>query len=132
MTYFNQFVAEGHENFSIVIEDDGNVCYAYLLDGDEIIGDVWLYNQSPTPEFVDWNDSLSMPFLNPKVYVDESIEIEVFTDNSNIYLNWNFKEEKLESVSIYLENKLIAILKPSCKPSWSSLVKKDGPLALKL
>jgi hypothetical protein len=33
-----------HESlpFSVVVEDDGRVAYAYLMHGDAIIGDVWL------------------------------------------------------------------------------------------
>ena len=29
---------------SVVLEDDGRVAYAYLLEKDTIVSDVWLYN----------------------------------------------------------------------------------------
>ena len=40
--------------YSVVIEDDGRVAYAYLLHDDEIVGDVWLYNHGPAPAEPEW------------------------------------------------------------------------------
>jgi hypothetical protein len=36
----------------VVLEDDGRVAYAYLLERDAIVADVWLYNIGEDP--VDW------------------------------------------------------------------------------
>ena len=44
MGFLRKFVSEDGE-FALMIEDDGKVGYAYLLDADgHICGDVWLYN----------------------------------------------------------------------------------------
>jgi len=51
---------------SVMLEDDGRVAYAYLLQDGKVVGDVWLYNVVETPERVDWKDRSQMPFLNPK------------------------------------------------------------------
>ncbi len=53
---------------SLIVEDDGRVAYAYLLDGKQMIADVWLYNVAPTPDHQDWKDRSQMPFLNPRDY----------------------------------------------------------------
>jgi len=55
-------------DYSVVIEDDGKVAYAYLLNKDEIVSDVWLYNQRQTPEQPEWTEKSRMPFLNPRNY----------------------------------------------------------------
>lgn len=52
-----------------IVEDDGKVAYAYLLKGNDIISDVWLYNQQRTPDTIDWTNKVDMLFLNPKNYI---------------------------------------------------------------
>ena len=41
---------------SVVLEDDGDVAYAYLLEEGIVVGDVWLYNVSQSPNTIDWSD----------------------------------------------------------------------------
>lgn len=35
-----------HGGWTVVVEDDDRVAYAYLLHEGRIVGDVWLYNRS--------------------------------------------------------------------------------------
>lgn len=49
MSYFKQFFCSTEPEYSVVIEDDDKVCYAYLYFNKEIIGDVWLYNNVESP-----------------------------------------------------------------------------------
>ncbi len=48
---------------SVLLEDDGSVAYAYLLEGDMITGDVWLYNVGEAPETVNWRDRCPFAIL---------------------------------------------------------------------
>lgn len=96
---------------------------------EDIIGDVWLYNQDPTPIIVNWEDIDDMPFLNLKEYVKESIS--PIRDKNAIELKWtpNDSYETIMEVDIYINNRLVAKLSPESKPGWSKFVTKDGPLA---
>lgn len=108
---------------SVVIEVDKKVAYAYLLDKDNLVGDVWLYNVSDAPTAPEWRDKSKMPFLNPKKYCIENHNIEI-DYNSNIKCEW-----LLNGVKIFLDETLIAWIEKGSKPGWSSGAKITGPLA---
>lgn len=57
--------SDSQSDLRVVIEDNGVVCYAYLLEGEDIAGDVWLYNVGADPIEVDWSMRSRMPFQNP-------------------------------------------------------------------
>src|SRR5258705_8954143 len=127
--FFEQFFYKEIDRHSLIIDDDGKVSYAYLLDGEEIIADVWLYNQANTPDLA-ISDSLDeIPFLNTLEYVNENIIMAPLSDSKDIFIKWEFKNDKLEQVSIFIRDRLSAILKPGSKPGWSICAKKDGRLA---
>lgn len=67
--FYKQFFCKTNQSYSLIIEDDGRVAYAYLLLNEEIIGDLWLYNQEETPSFSDWSNPDNMPFLNSQQFV---------------------------------------------------------------
>lgn len=127
-TYFKQLICEKDNRFSIIIENDGRVAYAYLLDQDSIIGDVWLYNQINTPNIVDWKDIEKAPFLNSLKYTknDKSLISNRFIDSAKTF--WNIHKTNVQ-VLIQFENGLKVILENGAKPGWSNNVFKDGPLA---
>lgn len=127
MGYFNQYFNEDFPSFSIVIDDDDKVCYAYLYEKDQIVGDVWLYNHIETPKFVDWMNKKDLPFANPEMYVKQNIP--PFDELTNIEVKWGMYLNEIYS-EIYVSNFLLAKLKIGSLPGWSTLVKKDGPLAL--
>ena len=130
MIFFNQYFNPKNNSYSIIIEDDGRVAYAYLLEKESIIGDVWLYNRATTPEETDWQNKADLPFLNPREYIRFSSKIEHLSEFSDVKIQWFDLGDNVEiSAKIFINEKMIAILKGGHKPGWSSMVKKDGPLA---
>ncbi|MEM8940479.1 MAG: hypothetical protein AAGC64_14165 [Bacteroidota bacterium] len=129
--FYEQYFCPDNEEFSLIIDDNGQVCYAYLLKGEEVIGDVWLYNQSNAPASVNWNDVESMPFLNPLEYIDDSVRFSPFTKDTPILVDWDYDKD-LRQVKIIKGNSTLGILKPNSKPGWYNSVIKDGPLALRI
>jgi hypothetical protein len=124
----SSFVNE-ENNFCVIIDDDGRVVYAYLLDDlDNIISDVWLYNRCEAPETTEWQDKSKIPFANPKEFVkvdENSANVEKI---ENISVEW-FETNNKVSAKIFLKNKLIGILMVGIKPGWAYMAQKDGPLA---
>ena len=128
--FYKQEFCEANQKYSVIIEDDDRVAYAYLLCEREIIGDVWLYNKISTPATANWKDFNEIPFLNPKEFEYEKIAPILINDKLDI--EWELTPEMdLLRAKIYIRLKLIAILAPNFKPGWSCIVTKDGPLALK-
>ena len=116
-------------HYSILIEDDSRVAYAYLCEDEDIIGDVWLYNQQEPPITSFWLPE-DMPFLNPKEYLSKDAAIKPITSEEEIRCEWTeSKDDGLIEVGIYIRNKFIASVAAGSKPGWSVLVAKDGPLA---
>jgi len=126
--FYQQYFCPYCKSYSLIIEDNSRVAYAYLLSERSIISDVWLYNQGETPNKINWNDRNDMPFLNPREYILDNI-IPIKYD-SDIDLSWIYQDNLIE-VKIYIRRELIAILRPKLFPSFSLLVCKDGPLAKK-
>ena len=116
--------------YSVVIEDDGRVAYAYLMEGEDCIGEVWLYNQQPAPKDSNWHEQ-QPPYLNTEEYIDKSARISPLTDKSQLYVEWSESADNgAVEVAIYIREKFIAQIASGSKPGWSTLVIKDGPLAL--
>lgn len=129
--FYYQFISDHCSQYSIIIEEDGKVCYAYLLFEKNIIGDVWLYNQEPTPTDVPWRSKENMPFLNPMGFAKETNEIPTIEDESEVRIEWKFLngECSFGQADILVRGKLVAVLKENSKPGWSLNAKNDGPLA---
>lgn len=108
---------------ALVLEDDGRVAYAYLLDEDKIVGDVWLYNVEVTPEEVDWKDKSQMPFLNPRRFCKEAT-VPRLAAQVSVRCDW-FER----GVAVKVEGMLLARLEHGSKPGWSKLASRSGPLA---
>jgi hypothetical protein len=127
--FFKQLFCDFNETFSIIIDDDGRVAYAYLCENEDIIGDVWLYNQSSSPLKNNWKDTEEMPFLNPEDFIKENLP-PIENDN-NVEAIWVPSEdgETVLKVEIFIRGRLIAKMAPKSLPGWSKLVTKDGPLA---
>jgi hypothetical protein len=127
--FFSEWFCNFNTSYSLAIEEDGRVAYAYLMNEEDIIGDIWLYNQISTPIKVDWEDVEAMPFLNPEEYV--KVHVPPIAHADEIALQWvsNDHDNSVKEVSIYIRQKLIAKLSPGSTPGWSTTVIKDGPLA---
>ena len=128
--FFLQIHCEFDDYYSAVIEDDGRVAYGYLCEGEDIIGDVWLYNQQQAPTNSFWLAE-EMPFLNPIEYLAKDAVIKPITNEDEVRCEWtDSKDDGLIEVGIYIRDKFIASITSGSKPGWSVLVVKDGPLAL--
>lgn len=110
-------------NRSVVLEDDGRVAYAYLLEGDSVAGDVWLYNVGEDPDAVDWRDRSAMPFRNPARYCTGETLPRLRAD-SEIDCSWSD-----QGVTVSIDGSVWARLKKGSKPGWSRAARLDGPLA---
>lgn len=123
--YFSQFLCEANDRYSIIIEDDGRVAYAYLYKDDEITGDIWLYNQGEAP--VRYNTSRMLPYLNAAGFIEKNIE--PITSDDEVQILWFLNEDGKAEAIIYVRDELVAKMIDGSKPGWSAMVKKDGPLA---
>lgn len=131
--FFRQFSCKGNNKYSVVIEDDGRVCYAYLMEHNNIIGDVWLYNSAQTPPIINWSDKNELPFLNPAEFVDVGKMPAPPAGPSTVEIEWQMSGNAgVNEVTIYIQGRMIAKIKPGSKPGWSTVVRKDGPLAKKV
>jgi hypothetical protein len=127
--FFSQIFCDFDPIYSVIIDDDGRVAYAYLYEEEKIVGDIWLYNRAMAPTQTIWNEE-DVPFLNPSEFIDERIVVEPVTNKSEITCEWKMSPaNELLEVLILLRGNAFAKLAPGSKPGWSSIVKKDGPLA---
>ncbi len=128
-TYQRKYTNAENPDYSIVIDDDGVVAYAYLLFGNTCIGDVWLYNQAEPPAVAEW-DKTQMPFLNPKEFITDDYTPPI-TNENEVDVIW-VDEGDLMKVNIFIRGEHVATALEGAKPGWSIFVKKDGPLAKKM
>lgn len=115
---------DGADGRSVGIEDDGKVAYAYLLHGERIVGDVWLYNVAETPESVSFRDPALMPFLNPRAFCRDDVELARLGPESNLRCKWTPSH-----VDLFVDDDWIARLRDGARPGWSKLASRIGPLA---
>lgn len=111
---------------AVVLEDDGRVAYAYLLEDQRIVSDVWLYNVANAPISVDWTDRSAMPFLNPRDLC-RAESFERLTPHAAVECRWS-----ADAVEVLIKGVLMARLERGAKPGWSRLASKRGPLAIPL
>jgi hypothetical protein len=128
--FFLSFTSQD-EMHSVVIEDDGNVAYAYLLRDRKIVGDVWLYNQKPTPARPEWDDKTKIPFLNPASYIQQPKIFRQITQDSEVRVEW-LQRNGVTGAAIYIRGELHATVFEGEKPGSCRLAKNDGPLAKRL
>lgn len=127
--FYKQIFCDGDLKYSVVIEDNGRVAYAYLLYEKEIIADVWLYNSQAAPEQAPWLTEKDMPYENPKEFVKVDATINPIKIDDDVEMECSFENSKLHSVYILIRKEKIAMMKPGSKPGWSTLASIDGPLA---
>src|SRR5690349_6643253 len=116
-------------DWTVIVEDDDNVAYAYLLRGRKIVADVWLYNRSSTPRVPPWRTGAKMPFRNSAEYV---AGLGVMDDVTPEAVTVSWKQDESDAgpcVTVCIHQQPVAWLVPSAKPGWSALVKQSGPLA---
>jgi len=112
--------------YSVIVEDDGKVAYAYLREGDKIVADVWLYNRNPALESPEWKDQNKAPFANPASEAYDNDQPPL-TTTDELSCRWN--EEDGPSVIVIIRGQPWALLCPGAKPGWCRLARQAGPLA---
>lgn len=108
---------------SVVIEDDGRVAYAYLLDGSKIVGDTWLYNVDESPVDSSWRRQSQRPFLNPMRFCTAE-SLARLDAHSPIACIWEG-----DSVVVAVRGEVWARLWRGAKPGCSRFALRPGPLA---
>jgi hypothetical protein len=108
---------------SLMLEDDGRVAYAYLLDGNAIVSHVWLYNVGEDPEHVDWQDRSALPHRNPAKYCSPEALPRLRPDSEGSCL-WSDT-----GVTLSIAGLVWARLENGTKPGWSRKARLAGPLA---
>ncbi len=126
--------------WTVVVEEDKRVCYAYLYDrhtvdgANPISGEVWLYNLRPAPSVAEWTltDAQDrMPFLNAAEFVAEQ-EASSSVRPEQLDVKWSSDGPGLITADIYVEGALYGRLKPGSKPGWSTMALRRSPIAMPL
>jgi hypothetical protein len=124
--FFLTFSDPSGSSMMVVIEEDEKTCYAYLLEGEEIVGNVWLYNRreaSVTPEWELPNAKQYIPFSNPRSHINHEGPAVSTSDHVCVYWNGNV-------AAVYLNGKnLHAILHRGDFPGKCIYAAAAGPLA---
>lgn len=115
--------------YSVIVEDNGRVAYAYLLDAAAaIVSDVWLYNHSIAPMSVDWSDVEDLPFRNPSEFASATV-FQPLSEPSEFSVEWKRLPHQTFEARISIRGELFAVLHQGVAPGWSRLARKSGPLA---
>jgi hypothetical protein len=121
-----------HDKFSLIIDEDERVAYAYLLRNGRIVGDVWLFNKIEADQFPEWKTKLNEPpFLNPPQFCG-AIPFGVPVVMDRYAVNWEVSANAPTRADVLIDGVLVARIEDGSKPGWSTLVSKDGPLAKRL
>lgn len=114
---------------SVIFEQDSKVAYAYLLDREEVVSDVWLYNVDYAPQNPEWKNHLcDMPFRNSIQYVSCPVFTPINNQNE-ISIEWIENNDKNVIVNVFIRGELMGVLQKFCKPGWSKLSSVDSPIA---
>jgi hypothetical protein len=117
----------GPRPWSVVVEDDGRVAYAYLLRDGKIATDVWLYNHASAPDSFDPAER-GKPPRNPAKYCTIPPP-EPIHDDREVEAVWDAPGGEVKSVTILVRGALAARLAPNVRPGWSAGAARDGPAA---
>jgi hypothetical protein len=118
---------KGPRPWSVVVEDDGRVAYAYLLRDGKITTDVWLYNRVSAPDGFDPAER-GKPPRNPAKYCIVPAP-EPIHDEREVEVAWDARGGELKSVIILVRGAPAARLAPNVRPGWSAGAARDGPAA---
>lgn len=130
--YFQQVHCPEQQNFSVIMEIEEPVVYAYLLDGKEIISDVWLNNLNDNV-CPDWTDRTKLPFENKPEYIqnfEKTVRLDSLSDDC---VEWSFDtQDNLIMVKLSKDKVCVAVMIPHKKPGSSINAVVDTRLAFTL
>ncbi len=119
-----------NSDYSLIIENNGSVVYAYLLKGKNIISELWLYNIGMA-RYKTWDniEDDDMPLQNLDKYIRK--KYTTFPSIEDITIQWLTKKNYL-AVYVYINDDLIGYLDNDNKIGYSVLVNQDTPIAKRL
>ncbi len=122
----------GCNGLSLFIEDDGDVCYAYLANGKGILAHVWMYNRTEAPIKYPWitgSAAIGEAHKNPKEFVSEkNISLPDNEDDFRIESSIDVSAKEGE-VKIFIKKTHFATLNLGETIGYSLLAAKPSPLA---
>jgi hypothetical protein len=118
-------MVDGHV---VVVEDDGVVAWAYLLDGSQVVSDVWLYNRPGAAPRAEGETPEGRPCSNPLTLTAEVLFPPIH-DPSEITLEWIHGPHVPTSVVVSIRNQKHAVLVAGVRPGWCRLSTAPGPCA---
>jgi hypothetical protein len=112
----------------LTFEDNGKVAYAYLKMEGKIVGEVWLYNRSNTPDNPEWTDRNKAPFANSNEYVANGGVLVKPVGPTDVLVDWEYDAQGPVAY-VYIFEDLFGVVGINDKPGYARYAKKDGPLA---
>jgi hypothetical protein len=112
-------------DMAVVLEDDDRTGYAYLLRGERIVGDVWLYNVLEPPMDANWPEQAEMPFLNPAPFCIHAVGPIRLTELSQVTCEWRPHGH----VQVNIDGVPWASLAPGLTPGYSRNARRPNPVA---
>lgn len=125
MTAFTVRIPSDETEEHVVIEDDGEVAYAYYVRHDAIASYVWLYNRAPSPEGIVQRED-GKPPLNPKQFVAPMPWSPLPTKDDFEAL---FRHAGDDHETAILRGTLYAMMRADESPGWCLGAAEDGPVA---
>src|ERR1043166_787760 len=123
---FDCFFSVDGIDYQLWIDDDGQVCYAYLRKADgSICGKVWLYNRGQSPER--FEEPRGVPPRNPARFVAD-VQFPLPDSPDDFSAQW-WSEGGVLYARVFIREALVGIVAPGTNPGWSIMAKKDGPVA---
>lgn len=121
---------DARSGYSVIFDDDGRAAYAYLRDSTgKIVGDVWVYNRCQAPAEPEWHDVENLPCANAAAFTKPHLDFGPVEKVSELTIEWDDTPRKQVRARLFKNDLLIAILAEGVMPGWSSMAKKNGPLA---
>jgi hypothetical protein len=117
--------------YRVTFDDDGKVAYAYLEQGEAILGDVWLFNRCETPDRSEWSARSKLPFANCRGYMKDEGRVQEPVSLEDVTVEWEYTDERPRAF-VYLFGDLVASLSEGEKPGFSRFASIDGPLAKRM
>ncbi len=114
---------------AVVFDDNGMVAYAYFVEDQQIVGDVWLYNRCAAPKEPEWRSAERAPFANAAQYVAQ-VPFAPPSFAGEIEVRWSGGGRAGNvRAQVFIRGVLHATLARNERPGACRLAAKDGPLA---